>query len=592
MTVPFAHHVALFDQFLTRRREIVDRVESQLLNVRGNEVTRSRDRRHFERLLNACFFDLPRLPPELARLKGQLAARHVADGFAPVQADQYANELDPLQLIVYAYRYWDHHRWPGSSGRLTYAGTIYAVFVLRQLEYLSLRIWDDGSEHAGDRLREVQRLLDALNAPASASVFARDARWLMQTVQGPLTRYLHPYFEIADRIAGSLTESSRLEIHRAGATLAGGHLRSQLRYRMWETGRSLDDPEILAITRNSNSMDNAMLVRDLVPLLDVYRIARTAGDEEGRLHLADVILQGLSADPELLLSRLDLLEACTTLEELFIHHGADGRPGYTPRGEAHLALLERYGRLIGELAAPLREDAQNFDPSQYVYSPYGMTYGFSGDLLSNMALGSLLAQPSFGQSLEDVFVSRGSLDEKLARAQGWSQLPKREGERAHLDHSLEWAAQMFARLVEALEARARHPSEPNASGRPRARLFVAPESTPVNSLPGGFAPAGAVRAQDDCYSTDPSRAPSTGATLWPRNQMLNDRTEGRFLASAEIDGHWFAVSKVILSLFTSRGQDVLIADVPQSVVDLLLLAYPRLVVVPGGGGARRPERPA
>ena len=183
MTVSFAHHVALFDQFLTRRREIVDRVESQLLNVRGKEVTRSRDRRHFERLLNACFFDLPRLPAELARLKGRLAARHVADGFAPVQADQYANELDPLQLIVYAYRYWDLHRWPGSSGRLTYAGTIYAVFILRQLEYLSLRIWDDGNEHAGDRLHDVQRLLDRLNAPAAASVFVRDARWLMQTAQ-------------------------------------------------------------------------------------------------------------------------------------------------------------------------------------------------------------------------------------------------------------------------------------------------------------------------------------------------------------------------------------------------------------------------
>jgi hypothetical protein len=579
MTVPFADHVALFDQFLTRRREIVERLDSQLLNVRGKDITRNRDRRHFERLLNACFFDLARLPPELAGLKGQLAARHMADGFAPIQADQYANELDPLQLIVYAYGYWDHHRWPGSSGRLTYAGTIYAVFILRQLEYLSLRIWDDGNEHAGDRLRDVQHLLDRLNAPVATSVFVRDARWLMQTAQGPLTRYLHPYFEVADRIAGSLTESSRLEIHRAGAALAGGHLRSRLRYRMWETGRSLDDPEILAITRNSNSMDNAMLVRDLVPLLDAYRTARTAGNKEGRLHLADVILQGLSADPELLLSRLDLLEACTTLEELFLQPGADGRPGCTPRGEAHRALLERYGQLIGELAAPLKEDAQNFDPSQYVYSPYGMLYGFSGDLLTNMALGSLLAQPSFGQSLEDVFVSRNSLDEKLARARGWSQLPKRDGERAHGEHSPEWAIQMFARLVDALDARARHTSEPNASGRSEARLFVVPDSRPVTSLPAGVAPTGAVLAQDDCYSTDPSRALSTGATLWPRNQMLNDRTEGRFLASAEIDGHWFAVSKVVLSLFTSQGQNVLITDVPQSVVDVLLLAHPRLVVV-------------
>jgi hypothetical protein len=174
--VSFAHYVALFDQFLIRRRDIVERVESQLLNVRGKDITRNRDRRHFEQLLNACFFDLLRLPPELAGLKGQLAARHVADGFAPIQADQYANELDPLQLIVYAYRYWEQHRWPGSSGRLTYAGTIYAVFFLRQLEYLSLRIWDDEDEQAGDRLRDVQVLLDRLNEPAGAFCLLQSPR--------------------------------------------------------------------------------------------------------------------------------------------------------------------------------------------------------------------------------------------------------------------------------------------------------------------------------------------------------------------------------------------------------------------------------
>ena len=116
----------------------------------------------------------------------------------------------------------------------------------------------------------------------------------------------------------SFSDPDRLEIHTAGAKLAGGHLRSQLRSRAQETGRAIDDPDVLAITRNSNSMDAALLVRDLVALLDAYEAACIAGAPEDRLGLADAILQGISADPELFLTRLDLLTPCTMIEDLFI----------------------------------------------------------------------------------------------------------------------------------------------------------------------------------------------------------------------------------------------------------------------------------
>ena len=140
------------------------------------------------------------------------------------------------------------------------------------------------------------------------------------------------------------------------------------------------------MTRNSNSLDAALLVRDLVPLLEAYKTAFSGPDLEARLELADAILQGVSADPELFLTRLDLLAPSTMIEDLFVERGDNGRARYTPMGEVHLGLLQRYNELIADLAEPLKEDAAAFDPSQRVYSPLGVAYGFCGDLLSNMAL--------------------------------------------------------------------------------------------------------------------------------------------------------------------------------------------------------------
>ena len=261
---------------------------------------------------------------------------------------------------------WDRSRWPGKSGRLTYTATIYAVFVFRQIEQLSLRIWDDGAEGAEERLLEVQRLLDRLNVPPNPSAFVRDARWLIETAQGPLTRRLSPYFTIAGHVAASFKEERRLELHKAGAKLAGGHLRSQLRYREWNSGRPADDPEVVAFSRSSNSMDLALLIGDLVPLLEAYRNARAVPDSDAAANLADAILQGCSADPELCLTRLDLLwpyhddrgRVCRARRRRWprgIH--ADGR-GARQAARALLRTDRRTGRIVektphGPIHAPV-----------------------------------------------------------------------------------------------------------------------------------------------------------------------------------------------------------------------------------------------
>ena len=456
MAFSFSDHIGLLEQFLAGRRAIVDDIDRRLLNVRGGAIGPHTDRKVFDNIINGCFFESPSVSREAARLKGELAAAHLADGFEPMSVDAYSRELDLVELVLRAHYQWGRDRWPGRNARIVYAQSLYAVFILRQLGHLSLRIWDEGNDTAPARLQQVQRLLDLLNE-AVAAPRVRDARWLIQTAQGPLTRHLKPYFTIADRVSGSFTESDRIEIHKAGAALAGGHMRSQLRHRSWQTGWAFDDPQLVAMTHLSNSMDMALLVRDLIPLLDAYGAEQ---DDRERLTLADAILQGLSADPELLLTRLDLLAPATMIEDLFIDRGDNGHPRYTLMGKAHLERLNRYGQLIGRTAESLRNDALVFDPSQAAYSPLGIVYGFCSDLLSNMVLNTLRS-PSFPDlSLEDMFISRDRLEEKRAQAQEWQRLPKGEGERDPFEHSTEWGGHMFARMLRGLELRAAHPAEP------------------------------------------------------------------------------------------------------------------------------------
>ena len=445
------------------------------------------------------------------------------------------------------------------------------------------------------RLGEIQELLDRLGESTVPSVFVRDARWLIHTAQSALTRHMAPYFAIAGHVSASLTAADRLEIHKAGARLIGGHLRSQLHYRVWETHRTADDAQLLALARNSNSMDAALLVRDLVPVLLAYQTACGDGDAEARLELADAVLQGVSADPELFLTRLDLLGRCTILEELFVARGDEGRARRTSLGDAHLDLLDCYGGLIGPLAAPLKEDALALGPAGRVYSPYGITYGFCADILSNMALETLLIQPSFDGGLEEFFLSRGNQEATLARARLWESLPTRAGERAHFDHSPEWAAHMFARVTAGLDARVRHPARRNASNLRGGRLFVVPASDPTAPPPADPAGDGPALAQEYCFTSDVQRARSHAATVSPRSHISADRREGRFLASAQTDGRWFGVSKVILTLYTSVGNDALIVDVPSPVVEILGLTCPELTVLqpaPSGDAGRAEESEA
>lgn len=577
MGFSFRDHVHLLEHFLAGRRAIVDDIDRRLLNLKDKAIRYETDRNSWAEMLNGCFFGLPSLPRQASTLSGQLAAARLADGFEPVAADGYARELDPVDLVVRAHHHWDHSRWPGRTGRITYAHSIYSTFMLRQLEHLSMRIWDEGNNAAADRLQQVQHLLDLLNA-GGAPPRVRDSRWLIQSAQSSLTKHVKPYFTIAERVAGSFTHRERIEIHKAGAILAGGHLRSQLRHRSWQTGWTVDNPQLLAITRLSNSMDMALLVGELIPLLEAYSAACDRQDNHERLTLADAIIQGLSADPELLLIRLDLIAASTVIEDLFVDRSDASNARLTPMGEAHLERVKRYCTLIGDTAESLRQDAASVDPSEAAYSPLGMVYGFCADIPANMVLNTLRSSSSTDLSLEDVFVSGERLEEKSMQAQEWQRLPKGEGERDPFEHSTEWAQQMFARLMTGLNARAARPTARNASSIPSARLYVVPCGVAPESSGNAALPAGILSAQEHYLTSDSTLARSTGATMLSRHRLAADRAEGRFLASANVDGEWFGVGKAVLTMCTSRGQDALICEVPARVIDVLRLVCGDLVV--------------
>jgi hypothetical protein len=582
MGFPFYDHIGLLEQWLDSRPGIVGELERRLFSARGKADAQSGDRESIADIFTACFFESPTLPRYLSRLNGQLDAAHLADGFEPVRQDRYSRELDPVELVLRACHYWDGTRWPVTKGRLAYAQSLYGVFVLRQLERLSLRIWDEGNDEAAGRLQHVQRLLELLNAAGGSAHeirLVRDARWLIQTAQGPLTRHVRPYFVTADRVSESFTGADRLEIHKAGAVLAGGHLRSQLRHLSRRTGWAFDDPQLVALTRTSNSMDMALLVRDLVPLLDAYSGACQRRDSDARLSLADVILQGLSADPGLLLTRLDLLGPSTMIEGLFVDLGGGGAARYTTMGEVHRNCLVQYGELVGRTAESLQQDCRALDPADAAYSPLGIVYGFCADLFSNMILNTLRSASSPDLSLEEMFISRERLEEKRTQAHEWERLPKREGEPDPFEHSQAWATQMYVRLAGALEARVARPAEPNASRFRKSCLYVAPRGVAIDSLPDGVVPAGTASAQEHCLTSDVTRALMSGATVLSADRLAGDRAEGRLLAGVHSDGAWFGVSKVPLTVCLSQGKDALVADVPPAVIDELRMVCPELLVV-------------
>jgi hypothetical protein len=312
-----------------------------------------------------------------------------------------------------------------------------------------------------------------------------------------------------------------------------------------------------------------------VPLLEAYESAVHGGESGRRTELAAAICQALSPDPELFVNRVELLAAYSMIEDIFVTVGADGHGVFTPQGQRHVRRLQEYRALIGGLSQPLLDDCSHARPVAGAYSPYGVIYGFSADLVGHMVFKALLPDPTTPFSFEDVFRDGGS--DKLAWVSGWRKLPHLTPEVAkQFDYPQAFAEAIFERIERVLQKRVRGQSTTDARTDVRCgRLFIVSDpdrpagsqTAPVPDLPARY-----------IGSSDAQLVASQRAHRLDQSQIASDRREGRCLVSFRTAGGWVAITKAVLSELLEGGQDAKLTGLPPSAMEALTLMYPDLVV--------------
>jgi hypothetical protein len=566
---PFQAHVEMLRLFLTHREEIVESIEA-VLNAQRKPIGYLQDRFLLSRLFEDCFFERTAAAGSQTHLRGQLEAVHWGGGFRPRQVQSLHNDLiHPAEMMVRAFYCWRQTHWPGRNGRMHYAHTLFNLYIVRCLQFLSMRLWDDGPASAGGRLAEIQGVLDELwkSSPANQPVIVRDARWLIPLAQSLITDELAPYFEAARQVTETLPEADVLEIQRAHVRMLGGHLTSQIRYYCTKDGVPIDDHSVVLRTRTSNALDFSLLVQGLVPLLKAYDCALLSGDERMRLDMAGAICQGISVDPELFLNRIDLLSAYSMIEHVFIGTDREGHAVYSPLGQRHVQLLKEYGALIDRLMKPLREDFPRFRPVDGGYSPYGVIYGLPSHLIEHMALKALQHDAETRFSLEDVFWENVWDDEdtsaaKLAWVNGWRKLPHIDPEVQRLyEYPQQFAEDIYDRIERELSEASRDASRTGG-------LYIVSGDAPETDSKAPAIPELPARY---FASSDRQIVAAHKAEPCDRAQLLRERQEAHFLVSYETPGGWTALKKELLTEVLGAGRDARIIGLPLDAAEVLRL---------------------
>jgi hypothetical protein len=227
----FQASVELLRGCLTEREAIVESIEG-VLNAQRKPIAYLQDHSLLSRYFEECFLGRVTAASEKSSLR-RLEEAHWAAGFRPRPVQDLHNDLiHPAEMMIRAFYCWQQTRWPGRSGRVHYAHTLFNLYVLRWLQFLSMRIWDEGPGSADARLAEIQNMLDQLwrTSPAGQPVIVRDARWMIPLAQSLITDELAPYLAVARQVAETLPEADVLEIQKAHVRMLGGHLTSQIRY--------------------------------------------------------------------------------------------------------------------------------------------------------------------------------------------------------------------------------------------------------------------------------------------------------------------------------------------------------------------------
>jgi len=566
--VPFQANVELLRLFLTHREHIVESIEA-VLNAQRKPIQYLQDQPLLSRHFEDCFFARTAAIPSQSRLRGQMEEAHWAGGFRPRPVQGLHNDLiQPAEMMIRSFYCWQQTRWPGRNGRMHYAHTLFNLHVLRCLQFLSMRIWDESPRNAGGRLAEIQAVLDELwrSSPADQPVIVRDARWLIPLAQSLITDELAPYFEVSWQVTETLPEADVLEIQKAHVRMLGGHLTSQIRYYCTKEGIpgvSLNEHSVVLRTRTSNALDFALLIQGLVGLLKAYDRALQSGDERMRFSMAGAIFQGISADPELFLNRVDLLSAYSMIEHVFLTTDRDGHLVYSPGGQRHVELLKEYGALIDRLMERLRDDFPRFKPVDGGCSPYGVIFGLPTHLIEHMALKAMQHDAETRFSLEDVFddgdddVDTGAA--KLAWVNGWRKLPHidREAQRLY-DYPQQFAEEVYGRIEIELAGKRRDVSR-------TGRLYMM-SGDDIPELPARY-----------IGSSDKQIVAAHKAEPFDRAQLLAGRREGHFLVSYETPGGWVALKKDLLTEVLGAGRDARITGLPLDAARVLRLMCTDLV---------------
>jgi hypothetical protein len=239
-------------------------------------------------------------------------------------------------------------------------------------------------------------------------------------------------------------------------------------------------------------------------------------------------------------------------------------------GRRHVQLLEEYEARIGQVSQALHDDCQHFQPAPARYSPYGVVYGFSSDLIEHMALKTLQPDAPKHFSLEDVFVA-GDAD-RLAWVTGWRKLPHltREVEQ-QFGYPQQFAEDIHARIARALRTRA-FPDERTAVRT--GRLFILSEDGLRSDSDTSTIPDLPVQY---IQSSDRQLVAAHKAVARNEAHLLSDRREGRCVVSYRTPGGWVAITKAVLTEVVGAGRDATIVGMPRTAADALTLTCPGLV---------------
>ena len=140
--VPFQANVELLRLFLTHREDIVEGIEA-VLNAQRKPIRYLQDQSLLARDFEDCFFALTAVTASQKHLRGQLEEAHWAGGFRPRAVQDLHNDLiHPADMMIRGFYCWQQTRWPGRNGRMRYAHTLFNLYILRCLQFLSMRLWD------------------------------------------------------------------------------------------------------------------------------------------------------------------------------------------------------------------------------------------------------------------------------------------------------------------------------------------------------------------------------------------------------------------------------------------------------------------